>query len=299
MASPCSALGSKSFTSNAMFVPVNGPWLSPCWANDERPLATCRQPKRLTRQGSDEASEPRPQAFGEQATLRRQCMIDGALQTEAVTISDTPMIVRNRSGNTLKGIPTPYTYEALVRRACGAHSSPPWNMRPGGAVIGRMPCALVSEAREGWPCTVLLSRCSQRNNIPWQCGRMGRGLLDVNHCQCVEQPGGRCVGELQRSRSARRRMELSESRPQGRLPGACASRQSLQPRRVPCCPRSRRTVRLSSSKRVISLRHHITRQSSPQHAPKGMRNQETRCLLRSSVKLSRNAGTAVEPLAAL
>ncbi len=29
-------LGSRSFTSNAMFVPVNGPWLSPCWANDER-----------------------------------------------------------------------------------------------------------------------------------------------------------------------------------------------------------------------------------------------------------------------
>jgi hypothetical protein len=32
---------------------------------------------------------------------------------------------------------------------------------------------------------------------------------------------------------------------------------------------------------------------------KGVRNQEMRCLLRSSVKLSRKAGTPVEPLAAL
>jgi hypothetical protein len=53
-----------------MFVPVNGPWLSPCWGNDER------APGQRTGNG------------------RRSCMIDGALRTEAVTISDTLMIVR-------------------------------------------------------------------------------------------------------------------------------------------------------------------------------------------------------------
>ena len=55
-------------------------------------------------------------------------------------------------------------------------------------------------------------------------------------------------------------------------------------------------------KAVLTYDHcSLTPHSSaePHHPPKGMRNQEMRCLLRSSVKLSRNAGTPVEPLAAL
>ena len=41
-------------------------------------------------------------------------MSDGAVQTEAVTISDNAHACPNHSGDTHKGNPTPYTHEALV-----------------------------------------------------------------------------------------------------------------------------------------------------------------------------------------